>query len=444
MSGFCENDTVHFEIKNTGLGGMSEPRQLRANIANDDIIMIIFSDTFQLTVNETKYLKIAANNESLLLEVDQDENHPLIKTASTLVTGCADFDLPFNVFPIQSGTPFTTELCVELTGAYDPNDKRAIPAGYGSERLIDRDWELDYTIRFQNTGNDTAFTVVVVDTIASTLDLSTLRVGAASHDFVWSLNPNRELTYTFNNILLPDSTTNLAGSNGFFQFFIKPHEDVPYGSIIENQAAIYFDFNEPIYTNTTFQTIRTPIFASSEHINVCEGDEYQGMVINENIMIIDSTLTVEGLYVHFNHIDVAPHYEDTTSVNLVIGEFFEGIEILQDTVITTSFTSVYGCDSTVVNHISVMDVATQEWLDNEFQLYPQPATDLVYLTWNAPNLSPTNLSIWTSSGQMIQQIEIEDKTVDSIQFNLKDTPPGVYWLRINLENSSHYKRMVKI
>ncbi len=443
VNGFCENDTVHFEIKNTGLGGMSEPRQIRAHIANDDIILIILADTFQLTVNEVKYLKIPANMESLLLEADQDEHHPLIETASTLVTGCADFDLPFNVFPIQDGNPFTASVCTEITGSYDPNDKTAIPSGYGANRLIDRDWEIAYNIRFQNTGNDTAFTVVVLDTIPEYLDLSTLRIGAASHDFVWSLNPSRELNYTFNNILLPDSTTNLVESNGFFQFFIKPHEDIPYGSTIENQAAIYFDFNDPIYTNTTFQTIRTPIFATSEHIDVCEGDEYEEMVITENTTFIDSTLTLDGLFLDFTYIDVIPTYQDTTQLEIAIGSIFNGIEINQDTAITMVLTSSSGCDSIVVYNISVQ-LSTDNWLENSIELYPQPTDNLLYLSWNYNQINPSQFTILSSDGKRVQQIEIENQHLSTFELRLDDLPTGVYWLQIHLADSTIHKKIIKL
>ena len=47
--------------------------------------------------------------------------------------------------------------------------------------------------------------------------------------------------------------------HGFVDFKIAPYESLPIGTVIENKAAIYFDFNEPIITNTVFHTIFEPL-----------------------------------------------------------------------------------------------------------------------------------------------------------------------------------------
>ena len=65
--------------------------------------------------------------------------------------------------------------------AYDPNDKLVHFTGInqGNQSLIAD--ELDYTVRFQNTGNDTAFTVVIRDTLDKKFDINTLEIIATSH-----------------------------------------------------------------------------------------------------------------------------------------------------------------------------------------------------------------------------------------------------------------------
>jgi hypothetical protein len=63
------------------------------------------------------------------------------------------------------------------------------------------------------------------------------------------------LTFTFNNIHLPDSNVNEAASQGFVSFRIAQKPDVPLGAEIYNEAAIYFDFNEPVITNRTLHTV---------------------------------------------------------------------------------------------------------------------------------------------------------------------------------------------
>lgn len=137
-----------------------------------------------------------------------------------------------------------------ITGSYDPNDKRGVAnsSGRDFQFILDADEWIDYTVRFQNTGTDTAFTVVIRDVIEEDLDIVSLQILGASHIFTPSFGEGRELVFTFNDILLPDSTTDLLGSQGFVAFRLKPRNGLLPGDLIENSAAIFFDFNEPVIT----------------------------------------------------------------------------------------------------------------------------------------------------------------------------------------------------
>ena len=155
--------------------------------------------------------------------------------------------------------PFQTLYTSPLTCAYDPNDKLVTPF---RDSLTNPTYEgeiLEYTIRFQNTGNDTAFLVRLVDILDSNLDWTSIQHIISSHDYAMNLDlQTGKLEFVFENILLPDSTTNFAGSNGFVQFEIQPLPDLPLGTQIKNNAAIFFDFNAPITTNTAINTISEP------------------------------------------------------------------------------------------------------------------------------------------------------------------------------------------
>lgn len=139
---------------------------------------------------------------------------------------------------------------VMVTGAYDPNDKTALTSSRESNEIYfitGDDW-IDYTIRFQNTGTDTAFNVFITDTLPATLDPSTFQRGAASHSNSVSLTGQGVLRWNFLNIQLPDSNVNEPRSHGFVSFRIRPKQPVLPGTIIENIANIYFDFNPPVIT----------------------------------------------------------------------------------------------------------------------------------------------------------------------------------------------------
>lgn len=156
-------------------------------------------------------------------------------TTFTATQGGAETDLANN----------TTTITRTITGSYDPNDKLVQPSG---TYHIENDSLLTYTIRFQNTGNDTAFTVVVRDTLPLDLDVSTFKLGATSHPCTYTLLGNGLVTFTFADILLPDSNTNEALSHGQVNFSIKPLQPLALGQVISNAADIYFDFNPPIRT----------------------------------------------------------------------------------------------------------------------------------------------------------------------------------------------------
>ncbi len=137
-----------------------------------------------------------------------------------------------------------------IVASYDPNDKVGTANNSQSteQYYLDQDLWIDYVVRFQNTGSDTAFTVVIRDIIEQDLDIESLQILGASHAFTPSFGEGRELVFTFNDILLPDSTTDLLGSQGFVAFRMKPRNGLLPGDVIENTAAIHFDFNEPVIT----------------------------------------------------------------------------------------------------------------------------------------------------------------------------------------------------
>lgn len=143
-----------------------------------------------------------------------------------------------------------------VTGSQDPNSKNVSPAGYTEDGFITaNDSVLDYTIHFQNTGTDTAFTVVVIDTLSPYLDPATVMPGAASHPYTFDLSGQGILAFRFDNILLPDSNVNEPASNGYVSFTVKQKNSNQDGTIIENTAANYFDFNLPVNTNTVINTL---------------------------------------------------------------------------------------------------------------------------------------------------------------------------------------------
>ncbi len=148
---------------------------------------------------------------------------------------------------------------VYTIGSTDPNDIVVDKTVLTTTQLSTSHW-LEYLIRFQNTGNDTAFTVKILNPIdTNKLDISSIEFVNASHpvNINW-INYQRNMEFKFENILLPDSNTNEPLSHGFVRYRIQPKTTLNAGDTIPNFAAIYFDFNEPVITNTATTIIVLP------------------------------------------------------------------------------------------------------------------------------------------------------------------------------------------
>ncbi len=251
-SASCQDSILQFELRNSG----TAPSQtLEYIIIQDDVVM--FQGQQQYNLGQSVLLPIAADGHTYRIESEQEPGHPFSTRAIAFEEGCGGFEsLGFiNQFSVNGITPSWHTVCRQNTGSYDPNDKQGFPLGAGTEHRIRPGQALEYMIRFQNTGTDTAFTVVVRDTLSAWLDPASALPGAASHPYTWQLKGTGEIVFTFPNILLPDSTTNLAGSQGFVTFSVAQQPDVPLGTEILNAAAIYFDFNAPVITNETWHTV---------------------------------------------------------------------------------------------------------------------------------------------------------------------------------------------
>ncbi len=147
-------------------------------------------------------------------------------------------------------------LSMILGNSYDPNDKSVSHPPMISPDVQD---ELIYTIRFQNTGTAPAQDVYILDTLSSFLDWSTLKVINASHYMQLIDLGNGVMKFNFPGIWLPDSTNNEPESHGRVVFSIEENANNPLNSIIENTGYIYFDWNEAIITNTTYNINAYPV-----------------------------------------------------------------------------------------------------------------------------------------------------------------------------------------
>ena len=268
VSGECIGDSVRFTVKNIGTANMSQSKEYF--VIEDHVIML--QNTYQLPQNDSIIITVPSNGSTYRLLAEQENGHPYSLFPTAAVEGCSTGSFSslgfINNFPFDDIAPFLSIDCSENIGSYDPNDKQATPNGWNEEHFILANTTINYKIRFQNTGTDTAFIVTIRDTIdTNVLDLTTLQLGASSHNYQAQIIGQNVLEFTFNNIMLPDSNINEAASHGFVQFKIDQQSNNSIGTLIENSAAIYFDFNTPVITNTAFHTIgQMPFFVKTNEI----------------------------------------------------------------------------------------------------------------------------------------------------------------------------------
>ena len=297
-SAICNNDTVFFEIENKG-AAMSQATNYF--VFEDNIMMR--QGTVQLGAAGILSVQQAASvGKTYRISVKQETGFPLFlgdSLTTAAIEGCnpfpnGTFNIGFiNQFSNGNSAPFIAVDCQSNVNAYDPNDKAAQPVGYGAPHYIEKNTALDYKIRFQNTGTDTAFNITILDTLSPYLDISTLQMGASSHSYTWSIQGGNTLRVTFANIMLPDSNVNEPLSNGFFRYRIEQQANNPLGTVINNQAAIYFDYNPPIFTNTTFHTIGEN-FIPIQLVNTQVLEHKIDIKIYPNPFTYSTTLEIQG------------------------------------------------------------------------------------------------------------------------------------------------------
>jgi uncharacterized repeat protein (TIGR01451 family) len=262
----CDNDTLLFIIQNKGVGDMSCFSQVR--LYKDGNLTVV--DSIQLVSNDTAMFTILSEGYTYRMEVDQHPLHIGNSNPSNTVELCGDInnwtsDL-VNILPHDDADPQVDIYCGLVRGSYDPNDKTGYPLGVGVINNIEPNQDIEYLIRFQNTGTDTAFTIVIRDTLSPDLDIFSVRSGVSSDKYHFRMYGERVLEWTFNNIMLPDSNVNEPASHGFVKFKVKQVPNLPLGTVIENSAAIYFDFNLPIITNTSWHTINLDLSVATDYI----------------------------------------------------------------------------------------------------------------------------------------------------------------------------------
>jgi uncharacterized repeat protein (TIGR01451 family) len=352
---------------------------------------------------------------------------------------------------------------------YDPNDLTATPVGYTDQHYALAGDEIQYHVRFQNTGNAPAENVRIEDQLdPSIYDLSSFIFEQSSHSVSTHLDGNGLLEFYFDNIMLADSFSNEPASHGYAVYRVRLRDDLIPGTIAYNTANIYFDSNPAVITNSTFHTIfdceMTGI--SLPDFVQCEGSdfntsEYEYPLTESSIWYVDGQLYSQddilnltnmnaGVLLVDHHMlnplcDVVDEFTVTvenipviqitpsggvfiaTSVNGTYQWFLDGQPItgadqnlyspIAEGIYTVQVTTLTGCVATSAEQ---MYIGIEEVGNNQFSVYPNPATDVLTIEQ-------------FSKFEQINLISAEGRVVISwnnpagkIQFDVSDISAGLY------------------
>jgi len=170
-------------------------------------------------------------------------------TGPFLVTGDT-VNSSFAVYPYTGDVDTTNNFVARvdtIISSYDPNFIAVTPQGN-----ILPCTPLQYTINFENTGNDTAMNIFVMDTLSDNVDAHTIKIvssTAVMNMYVTNESGHNIIKFDFPNIRLLDSAHH-GQCNGQVVFTVKAKNSLPDGATIYNHAGIFFDDNPVVMTNT--------------------------------------------------------------------------------------------------------------------------------------------------------------------------------------------------
>ncbi|QNA43282.1 DUF7619 domain-containing protein [Lacibacter sediminis] len=241
-------------------------------------------------------------------------------------------------------------LVQQVQGSYDPNDKTETHGGIITpEQLAGNDY-LTYLIRFQNTGTDTAFNVMIRDTLTNKLDWGSFEMLSSSHPYQLYMIKPHILEWSFPNILLVDSNKNEPASHGFIAYRIKPKSNLSVGDTVLNRAHIYFDYNLPVITNDELTVLRNTVITSVVDLNRPDNQLFlypnpsNGLITiaKKERMAGDAIIYItdmDGRLVH--QTDLGRIAVDQFSQSIDISDLSRGVYVVKLQVGKTSFTTKF-------------------------------------------------------------------------------------------------------
>jgi uncharacterized repeat protein (TIGR01451 family) len=385
-------------------------------------------DNTKLTYDSSTNAAVVNNGNNLTLAAGsfvpgQQDNFIAYFTVKT--TAAIGDSLIGKVVMSANSNNYTDSNLTVIRGAFDPNDKQATPQLSPSQVASGK--YIDYTIRFQNTGNDTAFNIVISDTLNEDLQASTLQMLVSSHSCKATVKDNI-VFFEFRNILLADKNINEPMSHGFVSFRIQPAATVLPNTIIPNKAAIYFDYNAAVITNTAGTLIKDFTVVPLHLISfsaVPQTDNTTSLYWNTTNEINTQQFVIEqGIDgARFNSIStVTAKGKANNNYTASIAEFNNGLVYYRLKMVDKDGSFTY---SPIIKIDRRKNAAG-------FSILTNPVKDFIMINTTDRSLDHTTSNIINTQGAVVKSFII---TQGSQAIDIKGLPAGIYYLQTTSGNS---------
>ncbi|MCW3103133.1 MAG: hypothetical protein JWO09_1573 [Bacteroidetes bacterium] len=284
--------------------------------------------------------------------------------------------------------------CFPVVNSWDPNVKNVYPPGECSNGYVSNGQLLSYTVRFQNTGSADAIDIYVLDTLDADLDINSVHVISSSHSMFTEILPGNVLKFRFDNIHLPDSTSNEPGSHGYVIYEVMPVAGLSNATQIRNKAGIYFDFNPPVYTNEVLNTISDGTFDLSTSTS--------GITITANLSA--------GAY-QWIDCSTGDSIAGATAQNFTPSQNGNYAVIISD-----------GCYTDTSACVAVLSLGlNSKGTYNAFSIYPNPANSTI----TVKSEKATEIRILNMLGEVLMTRTIEKEAV----IDISQLANGIYFIQ---------------
>lgn len=188
----------------------------------------------------------------VVLKINRPTETPSVNSGDIL-------NLKATALAATDGTPENNIAVFNQTvvNSFDPNDKICLQGTTIEPKDVGK--YLHYMIRFENKGTANAINIRIEDQIDITkLNIKSFIPLQSSHPYTAIINNQKEIEFLFDNINLPFDDAN---NDGYVLFKIKTNENLKEGDVINNKAAIYFDFNLPIITDVESVSVKKKVIS---------------------------------------------------------------------------------------------------------------------------------------------------------------------------------------